>query len=170
MGSFERIVRFDLTPSESFTSFVKEVEPRLKRALCVGFGIESGVEATADALAYGWEHWDRIRDMDNPAGYLYQVGRSRTRARRTPRPTFPALPAEASRGSSPASPLLWPGCRSRSDRRCGWCMASSGRWTRRRRCWMSRYRRCANTSSVVRKSFVQHWGCRHDRTDRSSAP
>jgi len=27
-------------------------------------------------------------------------------------------------------------------------MASSGRWTRRRRCWTSRSRRCANTSSV----------------------
>ena len=40
MGSFERIVRSDLTPSESFTSFVEEVEPRFKRALCVGFGIE----------------------------------------------------------------------------------------------------------------------------------
>ena len=104
MGSFERIVRSDLTPSESFTSFVEEVEPRLKRALCVGFGIESGVEATADALAYGWEHWDRIRDMDNPAGYLYQVGRSRTRARRTPRPTFPALPAEASPWVEPGLP------------------------------------------------------------------
>ena len=84
MGSFERIVRSDLTPSESFTSFVEEVEPRLKRALCVGFGIESGVEATADALAYGWEHWDRIETMENPAGYLYQVGRSRARKRRTP--------------------------------------------------------------------------------------
>ena len=104
MGSFERIVRSDLTPSESFTSFVEEVEPRLKRALCVGFGIESGVEAIADALAYGWEHWDRIRDMDNPAGYLYQVGRSRTRARRTPRPTFPALPAEASPWVEPGLP------------------------------------------------------------------
>ncbi len=32
MGSFESVVRSDLTPSESFTSFVEEVEPRFKRA------------------------------------------------------------------------------------------------------------------------------------------
>jgi len=104
MGSFERIVRSDLTPSESFTSFVEEVEPRLKRALCVGFGIESGVEATADALAYGWEHWDRIRDMDNPAGYLYQVGRSRARKRRTPRPDFPSIPVDSAPWVEPGLP------------------------------------------------------------------
>lgn len=104
MSTFQRHVVPDETPSESFTEFVGEVEPRLKRALCVRFGIERGVEATADALAYGWEHWDRIRDMDNPAGYLYQVGRSRTRARRTPRPTFPALPAEASPWVEPGLP------------------------------------------------------------------
>ena len=103
MGSFERIVRSDLTPSESFTSFVEEVEPRLKRALCVGFGIESGVEATADALAYGWEHWERIETMENPAGYLYQVGRSRARKRRTPRPDFlrRTAPPTPRSGSSP---------------------------------------------------------------------
>ncbi len=104
MSTFQRHVVPDETPSESFTEFVGEVEPRLKRALCVRFGIERGVEATADALAYGWEHWDRIRDMDNPAGYLYQVGRSRTRARLTPRPTFPALPAEASPWVEPGLP------------------------------------------------------------------
>ncbi len=104
MSSFQRHVVSDETPSESFTEFVGEVEPRLKRALCVRFGIERGVEATADALAYGWEHWDRIRDMGNPAGYLYQVGRSRTRPRRTPRPTFPALPAEASPWVEPGLP------------------------------------------------------------------
>jgi DNA-directed RNA polymerase specialized sigma24 family protein len=104
MGSFERIVRSDLTPSESFTSFVEEVEPRLKRALCVGFGIEHGVEATADALAYGWEHWDRIEMMKNPAGYLYQVGRSRARKRRTPRPDFPSLPVDSAPWVEPGLP------------------------------------------------------------------
>jgi RNA polymerase sigma-70 factor (ECF subfamily) len=77
----------------SFTDFVKEVEPRLRRGLAVAFGIELGAEATAEALAYGWEHWERIEGMENPAGYLYQVGRSRARRRKTPRPIFPAMPA-----------------------------------------------------------------------------
>jgi RNA polymerase sigma-70 factor (ECF subfamily) len=104
MSSFQRHVAPDQTPGESFTAFVADVEPRLKRALCVRFGIERGVEATADALVYGWEHWDRVRDMDNPAGYLYRVGQSRTRPRGTPRPTFPALPADASPWVEPGLP------------------------------------------------------------------
>lgn len=89
MGSVQRHVVPDDSDEESFTEFFETVEPRLKRALCVRYGIERGVEATADALAYGWEHWDRLRDMENPAGYLYQVGRSRSRHRRYPPPTFP---------------------------------------------------------------------------------
>lgn len=104
MSSFQWHVVSDETPSESFTEFVGEVEPRLKRALCVRVGIERGVEATADALAYGWEHWDRIRDMDNPAGYLYQVGRSRTRKRRTPRPDFPSIPVDSAPWVEPGLP------------------------------------------------------------------
>jgi RNA polymerase sigma-70 factor (ECF subfamily) len=75
------------TATESFTSFVKETEPRLKVALIAAFGREVGVEATADALAYGWEHWNRIRGMKNPAGYLWTVGRNRARrlASRSPK-------------------------------------------------------------------------------------
>jgi RNA polymerase sigma-70 factor (ECF subfamily) len=42
-------------------------------------GVDLGADATAEALAYGWEHWDRIREMENSAGYLYRVGRSRGR-------------------------------------------------------------------------------------------
>ena len=89
---------------EAFTDFVKEIEPRLRRALAVAFGIELGADATADALAYGWENWDRIKDMENPAGYLYQVGRSRARRRKPPRPSFPAMPAEHSPWVEPGLP------------------------------------------------------------------
>jgi DNA-directed RNA polymerase specialized sigma24 family protein len=41
--------------------------------------LETGREAAAEALAYGWEHWERIRDMENSVGYLYVVGRDRGR-------------------------------------------------------------------------------------------
>jgi RNA polymerase sigma-70 factor (ECF subfamily) len=38
-----------------------------------------GREAAAEALAYGWEHWDRISGMENPTGYLFRVGQSKAR-------------------------------------------------------------------------------------------
>jgi len=64
---------------DSFTEFVKLTEPRLRHALSSLFGTDLGKEMTAESLAYGWEHWDRVREMDNPPGYLYTVGRDRGR-------------------------------------------------------------------------------------------
>ena len=65
-----------------FDAFVLEVEPRLRRAFLAAYGTERGREATAEALAWAWEHWHRVRGMRNAAGYLYRVGQSRTRPRR----------------------------------------------------------------------------------------
>jgi DNA-directed RNA polymerase specialized sigma24 family protein len=77
----------DETKADSFTEFVVETETRLRNALSAAFGPERGREGAAEALAYGWEHWDRIGMMSNPAGYLYRVGRDharRMRPRRVP--------------------------------------------------------------------------------------
>lgn len=68
------------TKVDAFTQFVADVEPRLRRALTAAFGPEVGRDAAAEALAYGWKHWDRVGVMDNPAGYLYRVGRDRGRS------------------------------------------------------------------------------------------
>jgi len=65
--------------NESFTVFARDVEPRLRFALTAALGQELGHEAAADAMAYGWEHWDRVRGLVNPAGYLYRVGRRSVR-------------------------------------------------------------------------------------------
>ncbi len=78
--------------NETYTSFVENVEPRLRQALVSRFGPDEGRDATAEALAYGWEHWERIRGMENPAGYLYRVGQHRG-MRRWKRPVMPAAPA-----------------------------------------------------------------------------
>jgi len=94
----------DRVEDEAFTVFVKEVEPRLRHALVAVFGQERGREATAEALAYGWEHWDRVGHMENPAGYLYRVGRSR--GQRGRRPTFLAVPQEGSRTIPDVEPRL----------------------------------------------------------------
>jgi len=66
-------------PAESFTVFAVQFEPRLRRGLVPVLGVDLATDAAAEALAYGWEHWDRVGDMDNPAGYLYRVGRDRAR-------------------------------------------------------------------------------------------
>ena len=75
------------TLTDSFTLFVKAKEQNSKLALCSAFGQEVGLEATRDALVYGWEHWERVSTMDSPAGYLWKVGRNRARrlsARKAP--------------------------------------------------------------------------------------
>lgn len=86
----------DETKADSFTRFVVEAETRLRHALTTAFGPERGREGAAEALAYGWEHWDRISQMDNPSGYLYRVGRDHARRIRTRRATAPQMvvPAE----------------------------------------------------------------------------
>ncbi len=99
----------DETKADSFTVFVVETETRLRHALTAAFGPERGRESAAEALAYGWENWDRVGKMENPAGYLYRVGRDharRTRTRRSPAPQTvahrewwvePGLPAALAR-------------------------------------------------------------------------
>lgn len=59
---------------DSFTDFVAEAEPRIRRALTAAFGTHAGSDASAEAFVYAWRHWDRVSAMENPAGYLYRVG------------------------------------------------------------------------------------------------
>ena len=89
---------------QAFTRFVKETEPRLSYALAAAYGPEVGADAAADALGYAWENWDRVRTMDNPAGYLYRVGQSRSRRYRRPRSLFPGVAPTEIREIEPALP------------------------------------------------------------------
>lgn len=70
---------------DEFEAFVVDAQPRLRRAFVGALGIDGAAEATAEALAWGWANQERLRGMDNPVGYLYRVGRSRTRRRRSPK-------------------------------------------------------------------------------------
>ncbi|HEX3089551.1 MAG TPA: RNA polymerase sigma factor [Ilumatobacteraceae bacterium] len=58
-----------------FKAFFDATEPRLRAALVASFGGEAGRDATAEAFRYGWEHRTKVLALDNPAGYLFQVGR-----------------------------------------------------------------------------------------------
>jgi DNA-directed RNA polymerase specialized sigma24 family protein len=67
-----------------FEGFMKQGEPRLRHALVAAYGFEDGRDATAEALAYAWEHWERVRDMQNALGYLFRVAQSSRRRRKVP--------------------------------------------------------------------------------------
>lgn len=68
----------------SYEEFVREAEPRLRAALVTMYGTENGRDATAEALAYAWEHWDRLAPLENLIGYLFRVAQSKSRRRRSP--------------------------------------------------------------------------------------
>lgn len=81
----------------TFEAFVGTAGARLRASLIAAYGSEAGNEATAEALSYGWEHWDRLSQMENPAGYLYRVGQTAARRARKrqgflPSPTAVDLP------------------------------------------------------------------------------
>jgi DNA-directed RNA polymerase specialized sigma24 family protein len=69
-----------------FERFVEEAGPRLGRALAALYGFEDGRDATAEALAYAWENWQRLQHIANLPGYLFRVGQTRGRRRRQPLP------------------------------------------------------------------------------------
>jgi DNA-directed RNA polymerase specialized sigma24 family protein len=79
---------------DSFTEFAVAAEPRLRHALTALYGIEAGKDAAAEALAYGWEHWESVGGMENPVGFLYVVGRNRGRRVRKRRVVFPEPPVD----------------------------------------------------------------------------
>ncbi|MDY7099908.1 MAG: sigma factor-like helix-turn-helix DNA-binding protein [Actinomycetota bacterium] len=69
----------ETSPPRTFEQFFREAEPGLRAALSGGYGAERGREAAVEALTYAWRHWERIRAMDNPHGYVYRVGERKAR-------------------------------------------------------------------------------------------
>ncbi len=76
----------------TFEDFVAAHGPRLRAGLIAAYGPECGVDAAAEALAYGWEHWHRLAAMGNPSGYLYRVGQTAARRARRAAPMLPTPP------------------------------------------------------------------------------
>ena len=81
------------TAEDSFTRFATRVAPSLNQALISVAG-DAGRDAASESLLFGWEHWDQVRQMENPSGYLYRVGLNRIRhsLRRKRRVVFPEPP------------------------------------------------------------------------------
>ncbi len=73
------------TAAVDFDHFVRDAEPRLRRAYLGVVGVDRMPDAVAEALAYSWQNWDRVSTMANPVGYIFRVGQSKIRTRRQPR-------------------------------------------------------------------------------------
>jgi DNA-directed RNA polymerase specialized sigma24 family protein len=67
---------------DEFERFVKEVEPMLRRALTGCMPAHQVHDGLAEAFAHAWEHWDDMRSVERPVGFLYRVAQSKTRQRR----------------------------------------------------------------------------------------
>ena len=51
-----------------FRAFFADTEPRLRRALVAAYGPDLGTDAAADALAWAWQHFDKVEAMGSPVG------------------------------------------------------------------------------------------------------
>lgn len=100
----------DRTRVDGFVEFVETNEGRLRHALTAALGLEAGKDAAAEALAYGWEHWERVEAMANPVGYLYTVGRSTGRKLLSSKsPVFPSIPEDRTPWLEPGLPAALAG-------------------------------------------------------------
>jgi DNA-directed RNA polymerase specialized sigma24 family protein len=112
-----------------FRVWVASAEPRLRRAYAGVRGPDDARDAVGEALAYAWEHWERVAAMDNGVGYVFRVGQSRTRTRKRP-----DLPAPASIGLPDIEPGLVPALKRLPDQQrtavwlvhaCAWSHAEA---------------------------------------------
>jgi DNA-directed RNA polymerase specialized sigma24 family protein len=114
---------------EVFEEFVVAVRPRLLRAIAPARGLDGAEEGAAEAFAFAWEHWNEVRAMNNPAGYLYRVAQSRTRPRHSV-----VLPAPEAIGAIDVDPGLIPALLALPENQraavwlihgCGWSYAEA---------------------------------------------
>jgi len=62
-----------MTEERTIDVLLEEAQRRLRRALPAAVGLQATPDAIGDALAWAWEHRDRVVAFDNPYGYLYRV-------------------------------------------------------------------------------------------------
>lgn len=90
MVSYKRTVRGSTRAVDAFDELIAGLRPGLARAFAAAYGRDRGEDALAEALAWAYEHRSRLLAMENPGGYLYRVGQSRSRVRRDSGHAFPA--------------------------------------------------------------------------------
>ena len=55
------------------------IERMLRVAFLARYGTDLGQEVTAETMAWAWEHRQDLDKMENPTGYLFRVGQSKSR-------------------------------------------------------------------------------------------
>jgi RNA polymerase sigma factor (sigma-70 family) len=63
---------------EAFAAALRE-QPKLRQALVARYGVDVGEQAVAAAMAWAWEHQDRLVGVTALRAYLFRVGQSSTR-------------------------------------------------------------------------------------------
>ena len=84
--------------------FLLDARPKLMRAFIGSLGANRADDALGAAFEWAFEHWDRLRAMENPTGYLYRVGSTKS----TPPKTPVELPAAHDVGLPDFDPRLIP--------------------------------------------------------------
>lgn len=84
--------------------FLLDIRPRLMRAFLGTVGPNRADDALSVAFEWAFENWDRLSEMENPVGYLYRVGTTRS----TPPKAPTELPAPAEVGLPDFEPRLVP--------------------------------------------------------------
>lgn len=97
----------DAAGTRQFEEFFGQAEAPIRYALVASFGFHVGRDAAADAMVYAWENWGRLREMDNPSGYVFRVGQRRGRrlSRRATVPLY-ADPVQIGDGTPDVEPAL----------------------------------------------------------------
>jgi len=67
------------TRNDAMTLDLEELDRRMRVAFLARYGSDVGNEVASEVMAWAWEHRSRLEEMDNPAGYLFRVGQSKSR-------------------------------------------------------------------------------------------
>jgi RNA polymerase sigma-70 factor (ECF subfamily) len=98
----------DAVAAEPFDAFYRANSDRVYRALALTLGNHDlAREAADEAMARAYARWERVRELDNPAGWAYRVGlnwaTSWWRKLRRERPPVAEERHRAARGPDPVA-------------------------------------------------------------------
>lgn len=89
-----------------FAEFVENHGAGLRHAFVARYGPDVGADVMGDVTEYAWRHWRKVSQMENPSGWLYRVGQSRSR-RYLRRPVrLPAPRSESEPNIEPELPRI----------------------------------------------------------------